>query len=107
MSVCGARWRACLFVFVLTFSASSVSAQTGVRVSGLLLNSVTAAPVSGTVVIDELRLETTSAADGTFAFDTVPPGNYHFSARAPEFRSRRTEVVVGNSLTEVTLTIDP
>ena len=103
-----ARSRACFFVlFAFLIMSRVASAQTGVRVSGLLLNSLTGAPVAGTVVIDELRQETKSAADGTFAFDSVPPGNYHFSARAPRFRSRRTEVSVADAGPQVTLTVDP
>lgn len=100
--------RTCLLaLFVCLPAVPIASAQTGVRVSGLLLNSVTGAPVSGTVVIDELKQETTAAPDGTFAFESVPPGNYHFTARAARFRTRRSEVVVKDGAQPVTLTIDP
>jgi iron complex outermembrane receptor protein len=103
-----ARPRTCLLaLFGCLLAVPIASAQTGVRVSGLLLNSVTAAPVSGTVVIDELKQETTSAPDGTFAFESVPPGKYHFTSRAARFRTRRSEVVVTDGAQPVTLTIDP
>jgi iron complex outermembrane recepter protein len=96
-----------LVVLVSLVEARAAPAQTGVRVSGLLLNSVTAAPVAGTIVIDELGRETASAPDGTFAFEDVPPGNYHFTARAPKYRSRRSEIAVAAGGQPVTLTIDP
>ena len=102
------RLRTCfLALFVCLCAAPIASAQTGVRVSGLLLNSVTGAPVSGTVVIDELKRETTAAPDGTFAFESVPPGNYHFTARAAKFRTRRSEAVVQEGAQPLTLIIDP
>ena len=97
----------CFALFTFLFAVPIAAAQTGVRVSGLLLNSVTGAPVAGTVVIDELKQETQSSPDGTFAFETVPPGNYHFTARAAKFRTRRTEVVVKDGTGPLTLTIDP
>ena len=56
--------------------------------SGRLLNSLNATPLGGaTVQIDELRRQTTSGADGTFAFDNVPPGTYH--CRCSRRASRR------------------
>lgn len=103
-----ARLRTSFLALIIgLFAVPIASAQTGIRVSGLLLNSVTAAPVSGTVVIDELKHETQSAPDGTFAFENVPPGNYHFTARAAKFRTRRSEVVVKDGAQPLTLTIDP
>jgi iron complex outermembrane receptor protein len=102
------RLRASLFGFIFFVSAVSIpAAQTGVRLSGLLLDSVTAAPVSGTIVIDELKQEATSAPDGTFAFESVPPGNYHVTARAEKYRSRRSEVAVPAAGANVTLIVDP
>ncbi len=103
-----ARVRACLLALVASLPVAPVAvAQPGVRVSGLLLNSVTGAPVAGTIVIDELKQETTVAPDGTFAFESVPPGRYHFTARAPKFRTRRSEVVAQDGAPPLTLTIDP
>ena len=68
-------------------------AQSGVPLAGRLLNSLTGEPIAGaTVTIDELRRETTSAADGRFTFDNVPPGTYHLSVRGSGYSSRRTEV---------------
>jgi iron complex outermembrane receptor protein len=107
------RARACLFCFlVLTltgqpFGTAVMQAQTGVNVSGLLLNSVTGAPVPGTVTIDELKQQVTASPDGTFTFDNVAPGNYHVTMRAEKFRTGRSELKVAPNLPMVTLTIDP
>ena len=105
-----ARWRArsvVLFVSCLAAAPAAVQAQSGVRVTGLLLNSVTAAPVEGTVAIDELKRETTAGPDGTFTFEGVPPGNYHLSVRAPKFRAGRSEARVTQGMASLTVTIDP
>lgn len=86
-----------------------VAAQGGVAVSGRLLNSLSGDPIAGaTVQIDELRVQTTSAADGTFTFANVPPGTYHVSVRTSGFSSRRTEVTVGaTAAAPMDITVDP
>jgi iron complex outermembrane receptor protein len=99
-----ARWLALLVILI---AAAPSAAQTGTTVTGLLLDSVTGSPVAGTIVIDELKRQVTSAPDGTFAFENVPPGNYHFTARAAKFRTRRSEVTVAAGGPPLTLTIDP
>jgi iron complex outermembrane receptor protein len=67
-------------------------------VAGRLLNSLSGDPIAGaTVQIDELRRQTVSAADGTFAFESVPPGTYHLSVRSSGYSSRRTEISVATS----------
>ncbi len=72
--------------------ASSAQAQ-AVTLTGRLLNSLSGDPVpAAVVVIEELRRETASAADGVFAFSGVPPGTYHLAVRADGYSSRRTEV---------------
>ena len=86
----------------------STAAQGGVSLTGRVSSSLTGEPVAGaTLVLEELRRETTSAADGSFAFDAVPPGEYHIAVRADGFSSRRTEVVVGTSPVSVEITADP
>lgn len=86
-----------------------VLAQSGVALSGRILNSVSGETVGGvTVQIDELRLETTTAQDGTFTFAAVPPGTYHVSVRSAGFSSRRTEVTVGTAAAAaMDITVDP
>lgn len=91
--------KSCTWIYLsaLIVCALSVNgtlfAQAGVTLSGRLLNSLSGDPIAGaTVQIDELRRQTTSAADGTFSFDGVPPGTYHLSVRSAGYSSRRTEV---------------
>lgn len=89
--------------------APHAAAQTGVAVTGRLLNSLTGDPVGGaTVQLDELRRQTTTAADGTFRFDNVPPGTYHVSVQSPGYSSRRTEVAVTTEpRAPLDVTVDP
>jgi len=87
--------RACAFVLCATVLTSGLNGQTGVTLSGRLVNSLSGDPIPGaTVQIDELRRQTTSAADGTFMFDGVPPGAYHVSVHSQGYSTRRTEVTV-------------
>lgn len=99
--------RAFAVLAIVLLAASSTAAQTGVRVTGLLLNSLTGAPVVGTLTIEELKREITSNADGTFTFEDVPPGTYHISLRAPKFRTTRVDVNIASAPTPLTLTVDP
>jgi iron complex outermembrane receptor protein len=84
-------------------------AASGVVLSGRLLNSLSGEPIPGaTVQIDELRRQTTSAADGTFTFDNVPPATYHISVHSQGYSSRRTEVTVGAAAgAPIDVTVDP
>ena len=85
-----------------------VYAQPANGVSGRLFNSLSGVPIPGAlVVIEELRRETTSAADGTFSFAEVPAGRYHLMVKADGYSSRRTEIAVAPSAQPVTLQIDP
>jgi hypothetical protein len=88
--------------------AAPPGAPPGVALSGKLLNSLTNEAVAdAAVMLDELRRETKTAADGTFTFDNVPPGTYHISVRGSGLSSRRTEVTAGTGATPVTVTVDP
>jgi iron complex outermembrane recepter protein len=104
-----ARLRAhCLGLVVSCLMAAPVlGAQPGVRLSGLLLNSVTGAPVQGTIAIDELNQQVASAPDGTFTFENVAPGKYHVTVRAEKFRTGRSDLTVAANPPALTLTIDP
>ena len=84
------------------------AAAQGVALTGRLVNSLSGAPVGGaTVVLEELRIETTSAADGTFGFDAVPPGTYHLAVRAQGYSSRRTEVALSTAAASLVVAVDP
>jgi len=93
---------------VLVFVGVHLQAQAGVPLSGRLLNSLSGDPIAGAVVvIEELRRQASSGADGSFSFSNVPPGNYHLMVRADGYSSRRTEVAVAGSTVPVTLQVDP
>jgi iron complex outermembrane receptor protein len=101
--------RTCGLAGAFAFAVSaSLAAQTSVALSGRLLNSLTSTPIpDATVQIDELRRQTTSAADGTFRFEDVPPGTYHLSVRTAGYSSRRTEVTVSGTGSQIDMTVDP
>jgi iron complex outermembrane receptor protein len=80
-------------VFVLSV-ALTAAAQTGTTVSGKVTLD-TGEPMAGAAVqLEELKREVRTAADGTYAFTNVPPGDYHVSVRAEGYSTRRTEVSV-------------
>jgi hypothetical protein len=88
----GIAW-ACVVLFVGL--PARTAAQSGVTVTGRLLNALSGEPIAGaTVQIDELRRQTVSAANGTFTFEAVAPGTFHLSVRSSGFSSRRTEAAV-------------
>ena len=102
------RARVVVILIVLSCAATHAAlAQSGVTVTGLLLNSVTGAPVEGAVTIDELKREIKSNPDGTFTIENVPPGRYHLTMRAEKYRIGRMDVVVAANAAPLTLTIDP
>jgi iron complex outermembrane receptor protein len=95
-----------VFVVALVM-ASQAAAQDGVPLSGRLLTSLNGAPLTGaTIQIDELRRQTTSAADGTFTFENVPPGTYHLSVLAQGYSTRRTEVTAAAGAPPIELQVD-
>ena len=95
-------------VAVLLSVGVHLQAQSGAVVSGRLLNSLSGEAIPGaTVVIEELRRQTTSAPDGSFSFAAVPRGSYHLMVKADGYSSRRSEIAVADSTPAVTLQIDP
>jgi iron complex outermembrane recepter protein len=99
--------RACAVFVVALVMTSQAAAQDGVPLKGRLLNSLNATPLGGaTVQIDELRRQTMSAADGTFTFESVPPGTYHLSVLAQGFSTRRTEVHAAANAPAIELQVD-
>jgi iron complex outermembrane recepter protein len=100
-------WSCAACVALLVFVVVPLYAQSG-GVSGTLLNSLSGDPIPGAVVvIEELRQQTVSAADGSFSFAAVPAGRYHLMVKADGFSSRRSEIQVTASTTPLTLPIDP
>lgn len=87
--------------------ASTVFAQSGTTVSGVVTQAENSQPLSGAlIVIDELRREVRAADDGSYRFENVPPGNYHIGVRAEGFSTRRTEVTVGTTPQTLNLAIE-
>ncbi len=103
------RHFSCVCAFLILFSAIDAAAQTGVSLSGQLLNSLSGDPIpDATVQIDELRRTAMSDATGMFSFDNVPAGTYHLSIHTQGYSSRRTEVVVGAAAPAgLQVTVDP
>lgn len=79
----------------------------GTTLSGVVTHSGDGQPLAGAlVVIDELRIETRTAADGAYRFDNLPPGRYHVGVRADGYSTRRTEVRIATSPQTLNLSID-
>jgi len=100
---------ACLVLaLAAVWTAPTLRAQTGARLSGRLFNSLSGEPIAGaTVTIEELRRDASSGADGAFMFENVPVGSYHLSVRAQGYSSRRTEVTVTEGAGPVDVLVDP
>src|SRR5262245_61151116 len=99
---------ACVVLALIAAFSPHLTAQAGTQVSGRLLNSLSGDPIAGaTVILEELKRETTTAADGTFVFANVPPGSYHAVLRAQGYSSRRTEVTAVAGGKPIDVTVDP
>ena len=97
---------AAAFVGVLA-SFTPASAQTGATLSGKVTRAGGTDPMGGAaVVVEELRREVRTAADGTYRVDGLTPGAYHVSVRAEGYSSRRAEVRVTASGTTLNLEVD-
>jgi iron complex outermembrane recepter protein len=99
---------ACVVLAAAVAISPRVAAQASTQLSGRLVNSLSGAPIPGaTVIIEELKREVTSGADGTFTIDNVPPGSYHLAVQAQGYSSRRSEVSVTDGAKPVDLLVDP
>jgi len=99
-------WRALLLAVI---SSAALSAQTGVTLSGRLINVLSGDPIpNATVQIDELGRRVLSNVDGTFVFERVGAGAYHVSVRSDGYSTRRTEVTVSATTpASVDIAVDP
>src|ERR1041385_7180802 len=99
---------ACVVCVAVAVCPTPAHAQTDVPVSGRLINSLTGAPiVNATIVIEELKREAKSNADGQFTLGAIPAGTYHVSVHADGFSSRRTEITVVAGMTALSVPVDP
>ncbi|MCC7124090.1 MAG: TonB-dependent receptor [Acidobacteria bacterium] len=88
------------FILLLAVLASPAVAlaQSGTTLSGTVTQGENGQPMAGAlVVIDELRRETRTNPDGSYRFDSIPPGSYHVGVRAEGYTTRRTEITVGTT----------
>jgi iron complex outermembrane receptor protein len=100
-------WPACVVLAVAVAMSSQLAAQAG-TLSGRLINSLSGDPIAGaTVIIEELKRDAMSGADGTFTFDNVAPGSYHLAVHAQGYSSRRTEVSVAAAAKPLDVMVDP
>jgi iron complex outermembrane receptor protein len=103
------RFLACAVLALAVALNVHLAAQTGITLTGRLVNSLSGDPIpDATVQIDELRRTTTSGADGTFAFQDVPAGTYHVSVHSQGYSARRIEIMVSTTAApQIDFSIDP
>lgn len=87
------RPSALALLVMLMFATGAAAQETG-SISGKVTRDNGDAMAGATVMIDELRRETFTGADGSYTFPNVPVGNYHVSVRAEGYSTPRTEVAV-------------
>ncbi|MGE3844737.1 MAG: TonB-dependent receptor, partial [Vicinamibacterales bacterium] len=83
----------CLAAILVLLSSSGTAAQSSGSIAGRLVDSLTAQPIPGAVVLlEELGRETTSDGQGVFRFDGLAPARYHIIVNLEGYSSRRNEV---------------
>ena len=97
------------FMVVLAAAVSASAQQPTVIFEGRLVNSLSGDPIqAATVVLEELKREAVSDAEGKFRFENVAPGSYHLFVRTTGYSSRRTEVTVSDAATgPIDVRVDP
>ena len=97
-----------VIVVALMLGAPLAFAQGDATVAGVLVNALSQDPIGGaTVQLEEIRRETTSAADGSFSFSNVRPGTYHVSVRSDGYSARRVEVTAVAGAMPMRIAVDP
>ena len=94
---------------LLAFAAAittALPAEAQTALTGKVTRAGGEAMVGAAVVVEELRREARTGADGAYTIDNVPPGDYHVSVRADGYSSRRTEVTIGTSAATLDLDVD-
>ena len=93
---------ALLFVTLVT---SAAAAQTAF-LSGKVTRDNGDPMAAATVVLEELKREVVTDAEGNYRFDNLAPGPYHVSVRAEGYTTRRTEVAVPPDGTTLNLVVE-
>ncbi len=92
---------------VVTVLAGAVPALAQGGLSGRVTRAGSGDGMAGAaVVLEELRRETRTKADGSYRFETLPSGDYHVSVRAEGYSSRRAEVTIGAAPVTLDLEVD-
>jgi len=92
---------------ILGLPAAPAAAQSGTALTGTVTRAGSGEPMAGAaVVVEEVRRETRTAADGSYRVDGLAPGEYHVSVRAQGYSSRRTEVTVTATGATLNLEVD-
>ncbi|MCC6989089.1 MAG: TonB-dependent receptor, partial [Acidobacteria bacterium] len=91
---------------VVAVLVTALPAMAQTTLSGKVTRTGGEAMAGAAVVVEELRREARTGADGTYTIDNVPPGDYHVSVRADGYSSRRTEVTIGTSAATLDLDVD-
>ncbi len=87
--------------------APAAFAQGGAVLSGRVTRAGGTDVMAGAaVVVEELRREARTGADGTYRIEGIAPGEYHVSVRADGYSSRRTEVIVSATGATLDLEVD-
>jgi len=95
---------------LLAAALPAAAAQSSATLTGRVLDARAAAPIAGAhVVLDDGGADTTTAADGAFAFERVAPGPHHLHITADRFAERRIDVTVAGDATlpAVDVMLDP
>ncbi len=74
-------------ILLTSLAATHASAQSTGSITGRVISSTGAAAGGVDVSIVELRRRTTTSTDGTFRFDSVPPGQYLILVESPRLGS--------------------
>ena len=86
--------RAFLVLAFVAAVGSEAAAQTGASLSGTVKRDTGEPLAAAAVVVEELKREVRTGADGSYRFDGLPVGNYHVSVRAEGYSTPRAEVTV-------------
>jgi iron complex outermembrane receptor protein len=90
----------------VSLCALSAFAQASGFVTGRVTRD-TGEPMGGAaVLLEELKREVRTDADGAYRFDNVPPGKYHLSVRAEGYSTPRTELSVTSQGTTLDLVVE-